>query len=162
MHPLQIIFIAMMLCVLAYLTLNVVGWVARRYIVFGPIGAVTSSDEAEEREDALPEPVPAPPLPMPVLADTGAVLAGSSDRTSPPVVRGISRKMSDVEITALLSIQRTPEGQYRFSANKIFALVGGTRDEVLGHVRAIRNLPQYPVTTPEQQATRDRLELPTT
>lgn len=39
MHPLQLVFIAMMLCVLAYLALNVIGWVVRRYVT-----VITSSE----------------------------------------------------------------------------------------------------------------------
>ena len=95
------------------------------------------------------------------LADTDAVRAGTAERTGTEAPR-ISRRMADVELIALLAVQRTPEGKERFSANAIAALIGGTRSEVLAQVRAIRNVappPTFPPLSQEQQAAREQLGL---
>jgi hypothetical protein len=66
--------------------------------------------------------------------------------------------MSDAELIALLAVQRDDQNKHRFSANKIAALVGGTREDVLDQIRAVRNLPDYQPLTPEQQEVREWME----
>lgn len=68
------------------------------------------------------------------------------------------RRMSDAELIALLAVQRDDQNKHRFSANKIAALVGGTREDVLDQIRAVRNLPDYQPLTPEQQEAREWME----
>lgn len=50
----------------------------------------------------------------------------------------ISHKMSRKELTILLAAQKTDEGAYRWSANKIADFVGGTSAEVKGWVADVR------------------------
>ena len=71
----------------------------------------------------------------------------------------LSRHLSDRELITLLAAQRTAAGKPRFSANKIHALVGGGRKEVLDQVREVQNPPQFRPLTPEQQMTRTELGL---
>lgn len=72
--------------------------------------------------------------------DTNAVRTSTleDDRTTfePPI---ISHKMTDVELIAVLTVQKDERGGYRFSANKIADFVGGTRADVLAEIKAIRN-----------------------
>ena len=67
--------------------------------------------------------------------------------------------MAEAEIVALLAVQRLPDGAYRYSANAIAALVGGTRATVLDQIRALRNLPELRPLTPEQERARRELGL---
>lgn len=50
----------------------------------------------------------------------------------------ISHNMSRKELTILLAAQKTDEGAYRWSANKIAEFVGGTAAEVKGWVADVR------------------------
>ena len=128
-------------------------FVSERYLM-------TSADD-EDASDEAPEPGETTSGTNQALADTDAVRAGTAERTGTAALR-ISRRMTDVEVIALLAVQRTPEGKERFSANAIAALVGGTRSEVLAQVRAIRNVAQpaaFPPLSAEQQAAREQLEL---
>lgn len=72
--------------------------------------------------------------------DTNAMRTSTpeDDRTTlePPI---ISHKMTDVELIAVLTVQKDERGSYRFSANKIADFVGGTRADVLAEIKAIRN-----------------------
>src|SRR5436853_998860 len=120
-----------------------------------------SSATDEDATDETPEPGDGVAGTNHGLADTDAVRTGSVERTGSQAVR-ISRRLTDVELIALLSVQRTPEGKERFSANAIAALMGGTRGEVLAQVRAIRNVAPPPTFAPlsaEQQAAREQLGL---
>jgi hypothetical protein len=122
---------------------------------------LTSSAEDEDVAEDAPEPGEDTPGTNHHLADTDAVRAGTGERTGSEAVR-ISRRMADVELIALLAVQRTAEGKERFSANAIAALIGGTRSEVLAQVRAIRNVappPTFPPLSQEQQAAREQLGL---
>ena len=128
-------------------------WLSERYL--------TSSAADEDATDETPEPEENTPGTTHGLADTDAVRAGTGERTGSEALR-ISRRMADVELIALLAVQRTPEGKERFSANAIAALIGGTRAEVLAQVRAIRNVtppPSFPPLSAEQQAAREQLGL---
>ncbi len=79
----------------------------------------------------------------PAIADTSA----ADDGTETP---RLSRRLSDTELIALLSVQRGKDNRYRFSANQITQLVGGSRAEVLNQVRAIRDTPP-PVLFPDPE-----------
>lgn len=63
MHPLQIVFIAMMLCVLAYVLLSVVGWLARR-----SLAAARRRVDAPITSSPAPAPPPAPAVVAPIVA----------------------------------------------------------------------------------------------
>lgn len=121
---------------------------------------LTSSTEEATTEDVL-EPGEDATGTNQELADTDAVRAGSTQRTGTQAVR-ISRRLTDVELIALLAVQRTAAGKERFSANAIAALMGGTRAEVLVQVRASRNVAPpaaFPPLSAEQQAAREQLGL---
>ena len=127
-------------------------WVSERYFMTSP------ADEATEETSELEEDATGTAHD---LADTEAVRAGSTERTGTGAVR-ISRRLTDVELIALLAVQRTTAGKERFSANAIAALIGGTRSEVLAQVRAIRNVAPpaaFPPLSAEQQAAREQLGL---
>ena len=120
-----------------------------------------SSADDEDATDETPEPGEDASGTNQALADTDAVRAGTEERTGTEAVR-ISRRLTDVELIALLAVQRTPEGKERFSANAIAALIGGTRAEVLAQVRAIRNVAPpaaFPPLSSEQQVAREQLGL---
>jgi len=126
-----------------------------------------TSNAAEHSADVVPVPVrdtdtgthtslPAPTSTAPDFADTPAV-EGGTDWELPRV----SRHLGDAELITLLAAQRTPAGKFRFSANAIFGLVGGSRSAVLDQVRAIQNPsaqpPTYPPRSPEQEQARAEL-----
>lgn len=77
--------------------------------------------------------------------DTDAVRTSTleDDRTTSEAPT-ISHKMSDVDLIAVLTVQKDERGGYRFSANKIADFVGGTRADVLAQIRVIRE-PSPPV-----------------
>jgi hypothetical protein len=64
----------------------------------------------------------------------------------------ISRKMSDTEVIAVLAVQRGTDGNYRFSSNRIAHLIGGTRNEVLDQIRAIRGASSVAPVPPNKQS----------
>lgn len=76
----------------------------------------------------------------------------------PPIIADM--RVYDGERIAAIAAERKADGTYSYSANAICRMVGGTRKDVLDQVRAIRNLPQWPETSPEQQAQREALGLP--
>jgi hypothetical protein len=63
----------------------------------------------------------------------------------------ISRHNSDAERIVYLAAQLSPDGKYRFSANKIADLIGGTRADVLEQVKGVRTSPSYAALTPDKQ-----------
>lgn len=128
-------------------------WLSERYLMSRAADEAAIEEASEPGEDAIGTTNDS--------SDTEAVHAGSAERTGTAAVR-ISRRMTDVEVIALLAVQKTAAGKERFSANAIAALVGGTRAEVLAQVRAIRNVaspPAFPPLSAEQQATREQLSL---
>lgn len=118
---------------------------------------VTSSEDDEEETEQEPHTSTTVPPSNVVLADTVAAEREQTEGTSIPAPR-TNKRLADAEIIALLSTLKGDNGKHRFSANEIATLVKGTRMDVLDQVRAIRNLPQYPPVTPEQQALRNDLE----
>lgn len=61
--------------------------------------------------------------------------------------------MNDDAFITMLARQKTPDGKYRLSANKIFETVGGDRNTVLAKVKAVRATPQYrPLTEDKKPA----------
>ncbi len=93
--------------------------------------------------------------------DTDAIHASSARRSGSSAGSAIriSRRMNDAELIALLAVQRTETNAYKYSANKIATLIGGTREDVLSQIRAIRSLPQYPPLSDEERSVREYLEL---
>lgn len=118
---------------------------------------ITSSEDDEEDAEVMSQTSTAVPPSNHVLADTVAAEREQTEGTSIPAPR-TNKRLADAEIIALLSTLKGDNGKHRFSANEIATLVKGTRQDVLDQVRAIRNLPQYPPVTPEQQALRNDLE----
>ena len=49
------------------------------------------------------------------------------------------REMSDNELLVWLAVLRKPDGGYRFTANKVYEIVGGTRKDVLALVAELRD-----------------------
>jgi hypothetical protein len=114
--------------------------------------------------------------PTPVLADTyqpgSGARSDSEEVVEEPELNKSLRKLSDTDVIALLAVQRNSDGGYRFSANKIVELVGGTRAETLDKIRQIRE-PTTPAsssahpptaefrTNAEIAAFRRRMGLPT-
>lgn len=75
----------------------------------------------------------------------------------------ISTRLSDEEMITMLATQKGAHGGHKYSANKIYDLVGGSRADVLGRVKAIREGTStvYRPLTEAQQQTREDLGLPT-
>jgi hypothetical protein len=73
----------------------------------------------------------------------------------------IGRALEDMEIVSLLAAQKRA-GKYRFSANEIFTLVKGDRNNVLRQVRELREgLPKAEFRTdPEREQWRAEIGLP--
>jgi hypothetical protein len=93
------------------------------------------------------------------VSDTDAAQAGTDEWESPR----ISTRLSDDDLIVMLAAQRGAQGKWRFSANKIFELIGGSRATVLATVKAIQQgalPPEFPSLSVEQQATREQLQLP--
>lgn len=122
---------------------------------------VMSNEEEDEEADLVPVPALYEGGTNQLAPDTNAANTGTTDRTG--TAPKISRRMTDSDIIAVLTVQRTTDkngkDKERFSANQIADLVGGTRADVLAQVRAIRNLPQFPELAPEQIEARRELGL---
>lgn len=83
----------------------------------------------------------------PALADMDAQNAGMQPMT---IGRDI---MNDDAFITLLARQKTPDGKYRLSANKIYDAVGGDRNTVLAKIKAVRATPAYrPLTEDKKPA----------
>ena len=67
--------------------------------------------------------------------------------------------LDENELTVLLARQKKKDGKYRFSANEIFTLMGGNRNDVLKIVREVRESPDFSTRTPEQEEARPELGL---
>lgn len=83
------------------------------------------------------------------------------DAENPGMPR-LSRAISDGDLIAFLAVVRGKDGKHRYTANAIFALVGGDRNAVLARIKEIRAGPPqavYPPRTPEQQQLRSELGL---
>ncbi len=86
-----------------------------------------------------------------VRSDTNADRTSSDDENEPvhepadePDIISSVRANSDAEIIAWMSVQRTPDGKYRFTANKIYQAVGGTRQDVLDMISELRGAKKQP------------------
>lgn len=120
---------------------------------------VTSSTRDEGEGEVMPRTSAAEPSASQFVDSAVATDRGTPVDTSTPVPR-TNKRLSDAEWIALLATAKGDNGKDRFSANQIAAIIGGTRKDVLDQVRAVRNLPEYPGLKPEQQATREELQLP--
>lgn len=123
--------------------------------------AVMSSDQEGRTAPASMDPayIPVSSMPDPV-ADMDVNTPGM-DAINTDMPR-LSRDISDSDMVAFLAIVRGKDGKHRYSANAIFALVGGDRNAVLARVKEIRSgpsVPVYPHRTPEQEALRRELGL---
>jgi hypothetical protein len=104
----------------------------------------------------IPTAQPVPPAAKLEKADTTAAEDGTDNWTMPPA----SRHLSERQLIIFLAMQKTPAGKDRFSANKIYELVGGSRAEALRIIKELREgLVELRPLSPEQQATREALGL---
>ncbi|HWP90065.1 MAG TPA: hypothetical protein VNM70_19450 [Burkholderiales bacterium] len=55
----------------------------------------------------------------------------------------VSAYLTDEEWLILLARQKLRDGKYRLSANEVYRIVGGNRNDVLGIVRQLRETAQY-------------------
>jgi hypothetical protein len=85
-------------------------------------------------------------------ADTSAVHVSIPRSDTPTdtnddddIMPRIGRRLSDTEIVAMLAVQRGKDNKWRFSANQIAALVGGSHNDVMAQIRALRSGPVEPV-----------------
>jgi len=140
-------------------------WIVEHYFLSSSDGLAAGSDSGSE---PVHVPVPdtstatargagAPAGTDAVLPDTGALEADTVGWAPPR----LSLHLSDAETIALLALQRDKSGKYRHSANKIYALVGGSRKAVLDQIGAVRDgAPAvFRPLTPEQQQVREQLQL---
>jgi hypothetical protein len=74
-------------------------------------------------------------VPIPV-SDTGIPDIG--DILVSPHHNAVSRRMSEIDIIALLAVQRKGN-EYRYSGNKIYELVRGNRNDVLQVIKEVRD-----------------------
>ncbi len=72
----------------------------------------------------------------------------------------ITAYLTDDEFLIFLVRQKLRDGKYRLSANKVYEVVGGNRNDVLDIVRQIRAAPDFPHRTPDQEQQRAELGLP--
>jgi hypothetical protein len=112
----------------------------------------------EDAAASLPSPEPVQKAVRTGGMDTDTYHLGPAANTSvknqaqAPQGDVISRKMSDTEVIVVLAVQRRPDGNYRFSSNRIAHLIGGTRNEVLDQIRAIRGASSVAAVSPNRQS----------
>ena len=87
------------------------------------------------------------PITPAVIDVTGTIPVsniGITDYDETPVldrldaVSPVSRHMSDVDIIVLLASQKKDTGLWRFGVNKVYALTGGNRNDVLDLISQVR------------------------
>jgi hypothetical protein len=76
--------------------------------------------------------------PIPVRAHQNQIEPLEPAENEPPIALASLRNMRDEELIALLAVMRSPNGGYRFSANEILKIVGGTAADVKAQVAALR------------------------
>lgn len=72
----------------------------------------------------------------------------------------VTAYLTDDEFLIFLARQKLRDGKYRLSANDIYKVVGGNRNEVLDTVRQVRDVPEFSQRTAEQDQKRAELGLP--
>jgi hypothetical protein len=140
-------------------------WLVEHYLT-------SSSDGAPAGSAGGSEPVHVPVPDTSTAAGTSAGAPASTDRDLPDIDAAeagtegwapprLSLHLSDAETIALLALQRDKSGKYRHSANKIYALVGGSRKAVLDQIGAVRDgaLAVFRPLNAEQQQLREQLQL---
>lgn len=78
------------------------------------------------------------PEPGAVLPHQNQIEPLEPPENEPPIALASLRNMSDEELIALLAVMRLPSGGYRFSANEILKIVGGTAADVKAQIAALR------------------------
>lgn len=175
MHPLQIIFIAMMLLVLAYLALRVLGyivretnWIDRLAAVVGPLwqGQArrrTSIDLSSLSPEALAIRARIWSNDVKTLTETTPetphnILSSQPDDSHTntsiiPVCEAsipVPKTVDDI-INYLADVRIDSKKPYTFSSNQIYELVKGDRNDVLKKVRERREKqPEAPEEQPER------------
>ena len=87
----------------------------------------------------------ASPEPLPVRADThqpGSVELDENAQGVKTPTFDITARLSREELITLLAVQKTPTGEYAYSANRITEFVGGTAAEVKRQIADIRTPPK--------------------
>lgn len=81
-----------------------------------------------------------------------SIMSNSEPRTSTPLVRTSNAeppsvsKLTEYEMVNRLASLQKVDGSWWFSANKIHEIVGGARNDVLAHVRAVRGGNPHPAS----------------
>lgn len=101
---------------------------------------------------------------MPVKkTDIEAVSIPVSDTSTPTGIDEqmprISAYLTDNEFLVFLARQKLRDGKYRLSANDVYKVMGGNRNEVLDMIRQIRDTPDFSQRTVEQDQKRAGLGL---
>lgn len=109
---------------------------------------ITSSD-ADRQARTSSE----PPQNRSGSADTDAERT-STDEDQEPLRAALHSHLSRLEVLTLLAVQKTPDGDYLYSANKIAELVGGARQPTLDQIAVVRG------TRKEEPSARSRLDRP--
>lgn len=85
-----------------------------------------------------------PPQNHPGSLDTSAERTSTHDAEGPVAV-SLHNHLSRAELLTLLAIQKAPDGEYVYSANKIADLVGGARQKTLEQINVARGMrPEEP------------------
>lgn len=87
-----------------------------------------------------------PPKTKPVRSDTDADRTSTDTQSEPvheppnepDIIATNLRIMTDNELLVWLSVLRKPDGGYRFTANGVYDIVGGTRKDVLAIIAELR------------------------
>jgi len=117
------------------------GWTLRAVLFALP--ALSADVSIMSREEQPQEQPPAPAIYVPVssMAYQPPPQPGDSPDIDAQIsdMRQIARDITDEQALILLCHRRTKDGKPRYSANRIYELVGGDRNAVLARIKAIRD-----------------------
>lgn len=148
MHPIQYVFIAMMLCVLAFLVLNTVGWVVRRYFAWG---ARVSTVYVEPRYDWATGEADEQTAYVNIQAENAGINPPDTSINigiRPFDVGDVPPDLTYEKTVTILSRLVTPAGKPRYSGKKIYNLVGGNYNEFVELMRQLRIKDPEPAEEP--------------
>lgn len=165
MHPAQYIFIAMMLCVLAYVALNAMGWVLRRYFVATPLTSSLAPDDS-------PDLAVVPPVAAMTTSGVAGVATPQNGRNDPLQIAEAATLQALARLIAESQRQPFQNGEVA-ETRSLKALFGvSPSSDARSEYQRLRALlktelarlqpprgPQFPPLTPEQEATRQALKL---
>lgn len=134
----------------------------RRPVADGKTTALDMSSAAHAGLGATGTPLVHVPVPRTSTApDAAEVVRADTDAENTAFeLPRISRHNTDREVVVYLAVQLRTDGKPRYSANKIYDLVGGSRADVLKIVADVRSTATYRPLTEAQQQAREELGLP--